>query len=159
MAKVVLGAYMVRYPLGGMLSGFLQWLLAVERLGHEAWLVEKAGWSGSCYDPVRDVMDDDCSQGIRTIHALLGRYGLAHRWCYVDAAGNYHGAPRSHIESVFAETAAFIDLGTHGSWLEEAATARVRVLVDGEPAWTQMKMAERLDDGQEVAEYDAYYTV
>jgi hypothetical protein len=33
MARVILGSYMVRYPLGGMLSWQLQWLVGFQRLG------------------------------------------------------------------------------------------------------------------------------
>ena len=34
MARVVLGSYMVRYPLGGMMSYVLQYLVGFTRLGH-----------------------------------------------------------------------------------------------------------------------------
>ena len=56
MARIVLGAYMVRYPLGGVLSSSLQWLVGFQQLGHEIYVVEKSGYPNSCYDPSRDVM-------------------------------------------------------------------------------------------------------
>ena len=43
---------MVRYPLGGMMSWTLQWLVGLHRLGHEVIFVEKSHYSHSCYNPL-----------------------------------------------------------------------------------------------------------
>ena len=94
MLRVLVGSWMVRYPLGGNLSWTLQWLLGFRRLGHDVYLVEKSGYPDSCFDPVRGAMGDDCSHGAAAVDALLTRHGLEGRWCYVDAAGGYHGLPR-----------------------------------------------------------------
>lgn len=37
MARIVLGSYMVRYPLGGMMSWVLQYLLGLQQLGHDVY--------------------------------------------------------------------------------------------------------------------------
>ena len=42
-ARIVVGSYMVRYPLGGMMSCVLQYLVGFQRLGHDVFFVEKAG--------------------------------------------------------------------------------------------------------------------
>jgi hypothetical protein len=159
MARIILGGYMVRYPLGGSLSSNLQWLVGLRRLGHEVWFVEKAGWTNSCYDPVRDVMSDDCSYGTATLQSLLQRFDLNERWAFVDASGRYHGLSRSRVAKVFASADLFIDRGAHGSWLDEAAGCSVRALVDGEPGANQMKMQASLAAGSPLPEYDLYYTV
>jgi hypothetical protein len=158
MARIVLGSYMVRYPLGGMLSWVLQYLAGFHRLGHEVHFVEKAGYANSCYDPVRDVSSDDCAYGTRVVADLLARAGLRDRWCFVDASGRYHGLDRARVKKVFAGADLFVDMGTHGTWLDEAERSGLRVLIDGEPAFTQMKMEARRQAGEQAAEYDAYYT-
>jgi hypothetical protein len=76
MARIVLGSYMVRYSLGGMLSWVLQYLVGLRQLGHEVWFVEKAGYANACFDPERGVMSDDCSAGTATVDGLLRRFGL-----------------------------------------------------------------------------------
>src|SRR4051794_11135725 len=129
MARIIVGSYMVRYPLGGMMSWALQYLLGFRQLGHDVWFVEKSGYPKACYDPVRDLMTDDASYGTGVIQELLGRFGLAEHWCYVDEAGTYHGTDRSAIEDVFRTADLFVDMGTHGAWLEEAAGSSLRVLV------------------------------
>jgi len=157
MARVVVGSYMVRYPLGGMLSYVLQYLRGFQQLGHEVFFVEKALYPDACYDPVRDVMSDDGRHGVQVVHALLDRFGLGDRWCFVDIQRNYSGLSREEIEDVLRTADLFVDMGTHGAWLEEA-TGGVRVLLDGEPGFTQMKMENRLAQGEVLPLYDYYYT-
>jgi hypothetical protein len=158
-ARIVVSVYMVRYPLGGMLSNFLQWLVGFDRLGHEVFAVEKAGWAGSCYDPRLDVMTDDCSYGFAAVGALLARFGLRDRLCYVDAGGRYHGLSRREVERAFAGADVFVDLGPHGAWGEEATGACVRVYVDGEPGAAQMAMEQSRRRNAALPEYDRYYSV
>lgn len=158
MARIVLGSYMVRYPLGGMMSWVLQYLVGFKRLGHEIYLVEKSGYPNACFDPVKNVMTDDCSYGAAVVDELLSRFGLDGCWCYCDQAGEYFGMTRKRVEEVFASADLFIDMGTHGGWLDEAATSGLRVLIDGEPGFTQMKMENRLATGETLPDYDYYYT-
>ncbi|HXK33325.1 MAG TPA: hypothetical protein VNM91_04835 [Dehalococcoidia bacterium] len=158
MARIVLGSYMVRYPLGGMMSWVLQYIVGFQRLGHEIWFVEKAGYANSCFDPIKNQMSDDCTYGTSVLNELLSRFGLEDRWCFVDAADEYHGVPRARIEAVLRSADVFVDMGTHGAWLEQAAGAGMRVLVDGEPGMTQMKWQKRLDAGGTLDAYDRYYT-
>jgi hypothetical protein len=159
MARIVLGSYMVRYPLGGVLSSSLQWLVGFQRLGHEVYLVEKYGWPNSCYDPSQGVMSDDCSYGTEMLSRLLARFGLEDRWCFVDASERYHGLPRERVEAIFKSADLFVDRGTHGTWFGEAEEAGLRALIDGEPGSAQMKMQSRLAAGEKLLDYDAYYTV
>lgn len=158
MARIVLGSYLVRYPLGGMMSWVLQYLVGLAELGHEVYFVEKSGYPNACFDPVRKCMTDDCSFGTRTVNDLLSRYELGDRWCFVDDQNVYHGLPRSTIEGVFSTADLFIDMGTHGSWNEEASHGGVTLLLDGEPAFTQLKMEQKAACGQQSDAYDFYFT-
>ena len=160
MARIVFGTYMFRYPLGGLLSCMLQWILGFKLLGHDIYVVEKSGWPGSCYDPSRQTSSDDCTFGIRVISALLARFGLGECWCYVDAEGRHHGLSRCRLAEIFSSADVFIDYGAHGHWEEESARCGVRVLVDGEPAFRQMKL-ELNPEVHAIAmrAYDRYFTI
>ena len=159
MARIVLGTYAFRYPLAGMLSWQLQWAVGFQRLGHDIVLAEKGWYPNACFDPVRSVVSDDCSAGIEVVNDLLARHGLDGRWCYADRAGSYFGMDRETIESFLRSADVFVDLGTHGAWLEEAAAgACVTVLVDGEPGYTQMRRELKKARGERVPQYDHYYT-
>jgi hypothetical protein len=156
MARIIAGSYMVRYPLGGMMSWTLQWLVGLHRLGHEVIFVEKSHYSHSCYNPLTRESGDDCAHGLKTVTGLFARHGLNDGFCYVDFAGNYHGMNREKIGACFRTADLFIDLGTHGAWLEEASDAALRVLVDGEPGYTQIRMEAGLFG--ESGRYDRYFS-
>ncbi|NND04612.1 MAG: hypothetical protein HKN91_17695, partial [Acidimicrobiia bacterium] len=127
-------------------------------LGHDVFFVEKADYANACFDPVRNVMSDECTYGIAVGAQLLKRFDLADRWCFVDAAGSYHGMDRTAIGQVFGDADLFIDMGTHGAWLEEAQASGRRVLIDGEPGFNQIKMLQKLEAGQRLDRYDMYFT-
>jgi hypothetical protein len=158
MARIVLGTYAFRYPLGGMLSWQLQWAAGFRRLGHEVLLAEKSVYADACFDPVRMVASDDCSYAIEAVPRLLARHDL-HHWCYVDHAGDYFGLDRMAVEEFFRGADVFIDLGTHGAWLNDAAAgACATVLIDGEPGYTQMRRELKEERGEWLPHYDYYYS-
>ena len=159
MARIIVGSYMVRYPLGGMMSWSLQWLVGLQRLGHDVFFVEKSNYPDSCYHPLRKVNGDDFGYGLETTTTLLGRFGLSERVCYVDSDGSYHGVGRSGIEDAFNTADLFLDLGTHGAWLGEAERSGLTtVLVDGEPGYTQIRMEILLAEGKMPPSYDRYFS-
>jgi hypothetical protein len=159
MARLVIGVYMIRYPLGGMLSMSLQLAEGLRRLGHDVFLLEKSGWANACFDPSRGAMTDDATYGIREVSTLLERFQLGRRWCFVDAQGQPHGLRAEDLAEALATCDAFIDAGTHGVWLEDLTGQPVRVLLDGEPGWTQMRWAKALQSGASLPEYDVHFTV
>jgi hypothetical protein len=158
MATILFCSFAVRHPVGGVLSNNLQFLTGFRRLGHDVYLLEKAGYDESCFDPERRVSSDDCSCGIRRIGRLLDRHDLRGKWCYVAADGSYHGMSRSEVESVIARADLFIDRGLHRSWDEETAEVPVRVLLDPDPGFRQVKLAQAAASGRSLPRYDAYYT-
>jgi hypothetical protein len=148
---------MVRYPLGGMNQWVLGWLIGLQQLGHNVYFVERSSWPNSCYDLSKRVMTDDCSYGVSVVNALLARYDLQDKWCFVDSEGSYHGLTRERVEAVFKSADLFVDL-EWDEWLVEATNAGLRVFVDGEPGWFQMKMENSIRAGEELPVYDYYYT-
>lgn len=155
MATIILTSFVIRHPVGGVLSNNLQFLTGFARLGHEVYLIEKAGYDDSCFDPDRRVSSDDCSAGIRRVAELLTRHGLAGRWCYVDASGGFHGMTANELEELAEHADLFIDRGMHRVWDREMADVPLKVHLDPDPGFRQVKMAE-----QEAHPdwYDAHYT-
>jgi hypothetical protein len=165
MARIVVGSYVACYPVGGFLSWTLQWLLGFQRLGHDVYLVEKCGsWPDPCFDPPSGRMGEDCSVGINAVGALLERFDLRDRFCFVDRGRSYHGMSRERVESLFKSADLFVDISgglflpLEDTWLPEAEACR-RVCVDGEPGYSQMRMQARLVEGASLPAYDLHYTV
>jgi hypothetical protein len=157
-ATILFCSWMVRHPVGGVLSNNLQFLTGFRRLGHDVYLLEKAGYDDSCFDPERRLMSDDCSCGIRRVGRLLEQHGLGDNWCYVSAAGTYYGMSSTEVDSIVARADVFIDRGLHRSWDEETADVPVRVLLDPDPGFRQVKLANAVARGRSLPHYDAYFT-
>jgi hypothetical protein len=160
MARIVFNTWMVQYPLGGVLSYFLQWIIGCRRLGHDVYVVEKAPYSNGIFDPWDGLWGDDHAYGLATVRWLLGKFGLEDRHCFVDRAGIYHGMERTDIERIFATADLFFDIKGPGyDWLEEASRTPLTAVLDGEPASNQIWLASILRDGGEIPKYDHYFTV
>ncbi len=158
MARIIVGSWMVRYPLGGNLSWTLQYLVGLKNLGHDVYLVEKYAYNNSCYNPVKKVMSNDCSYGTKVVSELLGRFGLTNRWCFVQKGGVYHGLSKQKIKEVFLTADLYIDIGAHNRWAEESSST-LRVFIDVDPAFTQIKWHNNLVDNVPLPVYDHYYTI
>src|SRR4029453_2212206 len=91
LARIVLSSCIFRYPMGGMMSWLLQYLVGYRSLGHEVTYVEKAAQADDCFDPTRDAMSDGCGYGVRAVAALLERFGFGQRWHFLDVAGRSYG--------------------------------------------------------------------
>lgn len=157
MARIVFGSYFVRYPLAGMMSHVLQYLLGLRALGHDVVFVERAAYPDACYDPVRRVMTDDGELGFRVARRVLHSHGLSGRICFVDHGGRYWGLTRSEVEEAF-DGAVFMDMGTHGAWMEEAAQSAVRMLIDGEPGYNQIRMEQGEGLASVRSAFDLFFT-
>lgn len=159
MARVVVGVYMVRYPLGGMLSWALQYLLGLEKAGHHVTVVEKANYHDACFDPKRGEMTDDPTSGMETVRTLLARFGLQDRLGFIDINRQAFGLSEAQIQEAFNDADLFIDCGTHGAWLKEAnSTHTATALIDGEPGYTQIRWQGLMEQGKPPPTYDHYFT-
>ncbi|MEA2094797.1 MAG: hypothetical protein U9P11_09570 [Pseudomonadota bacterium] len=159
MARIVIATYMVRYPLGGMLSWALQYCLGFHLLGHEIHLVEKANYPGACFNPKQRSMTDSCQSGFSTVKRLLSRFGLGDRLAFRDVHGRLYGVGETGLAEIFRSADLLIDIGNHGAWLPEAREAGLStVLIEGEPGFTQIKMANAVAAGEPVVEFDYYYS-
>ena len=64
MATIIMGSYMVRYPLGGNLSWALQYLTGFKDLGHDIYMLEKHVYDEACFDPIQQKLTNDCTNGV-----------------------------------------------------------------------------------------------
>ena len=149
---------MVRYPLGGNLSWAMQWLSGFKRLGHDVVMAERAGYPRSCFHPLQQVYDDDSDFGCGIVSDLLARIGMEHDWYFEDATGEYHGKSRSAAEAAIRNADVFIDMGALGDWQPERVTSRLKVIIDQEPGYTQMRMDAEPRIAAALEGYDHYFT-
>lgn len=154
-ARVVVESYMVRYPLGGMLSWTLQYLVGLARLGHDVTFVERAPHEWSCFDPSTARNGTDCTFGTAAVARLFASVGLADRWSFLDARGVYHGLDATAVRRAFAAADVFIVMTFEECWRDEAVDVPCRVMIDGDPVFRQIAL-EATTDGR--ARYDVHFT-
>ena len=149
---------MVRYPLGGMMSWVFQHLIGFKALGHQVYFVEKYVYDNSCYNLIDRTMSNDCSYGVRMVSSLLATAGLQDNWCFVDYHGTYFGLSKKNIEAIFESADCYIDLGTQNGWAEEASTCKHRVLIDGEPGFSQIHYLGNSELTNTYSRYNYFFT-
>jgi hypothetical protein len=163
MARILVGGGMVRHPHGGISHWLLTWLIGLRQLGHDVYYVEKSGWPFACYHPPTREWTDDCRYGVRTAAALLRRFDLQDRWCFVDAEGTYHGLTRTCVTDIFRSADVFLDfwsaLRLDSEWRQESLDVPLRVLIDGEPAHCQIKMENSRRAGDDWPIHHRFFSV
>src|SRR5688572_15851714 len=92
----IVAGYLVGHPVGGHVLSILHWLAGLRALGYEVVFVEHHGWPGACWNPATNTLGDDPAYGLEELTAHAKRLGLR-AWCFVDAAGMYHGLSREEM--------------------------------------------------------------
>lgn len=139
--RILVGAYMVRGPMGPLSWHYIQYAMGLTRLGHDVHVIEDSDdYPECCYDPERGVVDSDPSYGLEYVRRIFDRVGLGDRWAYYDAHdGGWKGAAAERMPRVLAEADLFLNVS--GStpirpWLLEVPR---RAFVDTDPGFRQVR--------------------
>src|SRR5262249_55037167 len=138
MARILVESFMVRYPLAGMISWTLQYLVGLDRLGHDVVLVERANHDYACFDPVSGTSGLDCDRGIAAVDDAFRRAALEQRWCFVDSHGTHFGKTARELTELFSTADIFIAMTFEECWHDRAMHVPCRVLLDGDPVFRQI---------------------
>jgi hypothetical protein len=96
--KIVVGGYIVSYPLGGMTWHHLNYLLGLKELGHELFFLEDGGDWLLPYLPHRQRVEADSSFGRAYLERTFRSFGLSIPWCYYLAReGTYFGSSEREL--------------------------------------------------------------
>jgi hypothetical protein len=139
MKRLLISGYMARYPLGGQLAAHFQYVLGLSRLGYDVHFVEEAGWKDACFHPATVTVGNDPATGCALVEDLFVRHGLSGRWTFVGLDGQVWGRPREEVAR-WAKDAPLLSL-SDVSWLPEFAECPVRVYIDEDPGFPQMRTA------------------
>jgi len=139
--KIIVQHFVAQMPLGGIAWQAMQYALGLERLGYEVWYVEEHG--ANPYDPRIDSVVMDCSYGVDYLRRAMERQGLGGRWAYWDAINDrYHGLSRERVRALYGEADALINLCGATRLREEHMDCPVRIMVDTDPIYEQIKYAK-----------------
>ena len=151
--------YIVRGPVGGMAWHHLQYLLGLTRLGHRVTFLEDSDdvpWS--CYDPERDVTDEDPTYGLAFTDRIMRQLRLE-RWAYYDAHRDaWHGPAGGAIARTCSAADVLLDLSlVHPPrpWVTGIPT---RIAVDTDPVFTQLRHLNEPDRLARAEMHNAHFT-
>src|SRR5436309_1666527 len=78
-----------KLPLAGVTAHFLQFVLGLRKLGHDAFYIDDGG--SSPFDPIQNSKTGDFSYSIEYLRRHTEALGLGERWAYMDYDHNYYG--------------------------------------------------------------------
>ena len=157
--RIVVAGYLVRGPLGGIAWHHLQYVLGLARLGHEVFFLEDSGDEPSCYDPVRNATGVDPAYGLAFAAAAFERLGLPDCWAYHDAHQRQWLGPAA-ASALEACATAEVLMNLSGvnpirPWLVDIP---VRILVDTDPLFTQVRHLNDPAARQNASLHTAFFT-
>jgi hypothetical protein len=130
-----------RYPLGGIGWQALHYVLGLTRLGHDVYYVEDSGTHP--YDPRVQSIVSDAGYSVAFLADLMARFDLSDRWAYVDAVTDTcHGLSREQLSRLYREADAVFNVCGATRLTEEHLRCPVRVYVETDPVFEQIRVAE-----------------
>src|SRR5215472_1286689 len=139
--RIVVLHFVGQMPLAGIAWQAMHYVLGLERLGYEAWYIEDHG--ANPYDPRLNSVVMECAYNVDYVRRMMERYGLGDRWAYWDAINDvYHGMERDAVRRVYRECDAVINLCGATRLRDEHMAAPVRVMIDTDPVYEQIKYAK-----------------
>jgi len=141
--RIIVLGYIVRGPLGGLAWHHLQYVMGFARLGHDVYFVEDSDDYPSCYDPTRHATDTSPDYGLRFATHTFERVGLGDRWVYYDAHTlRWLGPCAENILSILETADLILNLSGVNPIRPWFMKIPVRVLVDTDPVFTQLRHLE-----------------
>jgi len=138
---IVVGGYIVAYPLGGMTWHHLNYLLGLHDLGHEVYFLEDSGSYSYPYNPTNWRCEVDSSYGRDYLEKTLACYGIPPRYCYYSEFENRHyGLSEQELADVLARADLLLCVSGVTPLRPNRPRPRRTVVIDTDPVFTQLRM-------------------
>jgi hypothetical protein len=145
--KIVLNHFVGQMPLAGIAWQAINYVAGLEKLGYEVWYVEDHG--ANPYDPRISSVVVDCAYNLEYLRTVMARHGLGDRWAYWDAINDvYHGLSRERVHALYTDADALINLCGATRLRDEHMRCPVRIIVDTDPVYEQIKYAQANPDAR-----------
>jgi hypothetical protein len=138
--NIIIAGYMVGGPLGGLVWHHLQYVLALQQMGHNVLFIEDSLDYPSCYNPQTYQISSDPSYGLAFIQEVFTQHGLAGQWAYFHQPSNqWYGKSTSEVYAFIKGADLLLNLSGLNPLREPLASIPVRLFVDTDPAFTQLR--------------------
>ncbi len=157
--RVVVLGYIVRGPFGGMCWHHLQYLLGLQALGCDVVFFEDSDDNPSCYTPTPPYLSTDPTFGLAFLKRALKRVGLQNRYAYYDAhSDSWFGRSRSEALATLESADLLLDVSGIHPWRPWLAQVPMRVLIDTDPTFTQIKHLNGHNQKDLIDRYQSFFT-
>ncbi len=138
---IVVGGYIVAYPLGGMTWHHLNYLLGLHELGHEVWFLEDSGSYSYPYNPVTWQSSADSAYGREYLERTFAQYGLPKRYCYYSQFEDAHyGLSEPELNELLKRADLLLCVSGVTPMREDRPRPRRTAVIDTDPIFTQLRM-------------------
>jgi hypothetical protein len=138
--NIIIAGYIVGGPLGGLAWHHFQYVKGLQALGHNVLFIEDSDDYHSCYNPETHAFSTDPTYGLQFINNLFESYNLAQRWAYYhQPSKKWFGLSEQQINTFVQNTDIFLNLSGINPLRERFLGIPVRVFVDTDPVFTQIK--------------------
>src|SRR5271163_646943 len=156
---IVVGGYIVAYPLGGMTWHHLNYLLGLHELGHEVWFLEDSGSYSYPYNPVTWESSADSTYGRKYLEQTFEQYGFPKRYCYYSEFEDAHyGLNREELNSLLARADLLLCVSGVTPIRPDRPRPRRIAVIDTDPVFTQLRMIDDADFAAYYRQFDAVAT-
>jgi hypothetical protein len=143
---IIVGGYIVAYPLGGMTWHHLNYLLGLAELGHEVWFLEDSGSYSYPYNPQSGQCEVDSGYGREYLRQTFAQYGLPIRFCYYsEFEDRYYGLDRDGLAALLRRADLLLCVSGVTPIRADRPRARRSVVIDTDPVFTQLRMTHDAD--------------
>jgi hypothetical protein len=137
----------------------LQYADGLMKLGHDVLFLEDSEDYPACYQPSRHVYDTDPSHGLKFASDAFERLGMSERWCYYDAhTSTWLGPAGGHGREFCASADIVINISGANPLRDWTAGTPVRIFVDTDPLFTQVRHRTNRDALQRAQQHNAFFT-
>jgi hypothetical protein len=156
---IVVGGYIVAYPLGGMTWHHLNYLLGLHEMGHEVWFLEDSGEYSVPYNPAKWACEPDPTYGIEYLRRTFSDFGLPARWCYYSQFWDTHyGLSKAELDDLLRRADLLLCVSGVTPMRDSRPRPRRTCVIDTDPVFTQLQMQSRADLLDYYRRFDAVAT-
>jgi hypothetical protein len=157
--KIVVGGYIVGYPLGGMTWHHLNYLLGLQSLGHEVWFLEDSGSYSVPYNPTIQQCNPDPAYGLNYLKNTFESVGIPLQYCYYSQFWDTHyGLGRDELADLLRQADLLLCISGVTPLRDDRPRPRRTAVIDTDPVFTQLRMRDNEEFHRYYQSFDAIAT-